>query len=44
MEVFLGHLASHFVPGRNLTWYVVFLASLAAYLAVLDRLRKDTAP
>ncbi len=23
MDVFLGHISSHFVPGRNLTWMVV---------------------
>ena len=39
MDAFLGHLSSHFVPGRNLTWYLVFLAALGAYLVVLDRLR-----
>jgi hypothetical protein len=39
MDVFLGHISSHFVPGRNWTWYSVFLGSLAAYLVVLDRLR-----
>ena len=39
MDVFLGHLTSHFVPGRNWTWYVVFLVALGAYLATLDRLR-----
>lgn len=44
MEVFLGHISSHFVPGRNLTWYVAFLASLGVYLATIDRLRKDAAP
>ncbi len=37
MDVFLGHVSAHFVPGRNLTWYLVFLASLAAYLAVVSR-------
>ena len=39
MDVFLGHLASHDVPGRNLTWYVVFLACMGVYLATLARLR-----
>ncbi|HET7488438.1 MAG TPA: hypothetical protein VFJ85_10960 [Acidimicrobiales bacterium] len=39
MDVFLGHIATHFVPGRNLLWYAVFLASLGFYLAVLDHLR-----
>ena len=38
MDVFLGHVSSHFVPGRNLTWYLVFLACLGLYLLVLDRL------
>ncbi len=41
MDVFLGHVSSHFVPGRNLTWYVVFLAAVALYLVVLDRLRRQ---
>lgn len=41
MDVFLGHLSTHFVPGRNVTWYVVFLASLALYLVVLDRRTPD---
>lgn len=38
MDGFLGHISTHFVPGRNLTWFVVFLVALAAYLAVLARL------
>ncbi len=38
MDVFLGHITTHFVPGRNLTWFVVFLVALAAYMAVLARL------
>ncbi len=39
MDVFLGHISTHFVPGRNLTWYLVFLAALGLYLGVVDRLR-----
>ena len=39
MDVFLAHISTHFVPGRNLTWFVVFLVALGAYLAVLVRLR-----
>lgn len=39
MDVFLGHISTHFVPGRNLTWYVVFLAAVALYLSVLHWLR-----
>ena len=37
MDVFLGHLSTHFISGRNWTWYAIFLASLAVYLFVLDR-------
>lgn len=37
MDLFLGHVSTHFVPGRNLTWYVVFLATLGAYLALVHR-------
>ncbi len=39
MDIFAGHISSHFVPGRNVTWYAVFLVCLAAYLAAVDRLR-----
>ena len=41
MDVFLGHISTHFVPGRNWTWYAVFLGGLGAYLVVLDRLRES---
>ena len=37
MDLFLGHISAHFVPGRNLTWFAVFLLALAAYLAVVAR-------
>ena len=39
MDVFLGHVSTHFMPGRNTTWYAAFLLALAAYLITLDRLR-----
>jgi len=39
MDLFLGHLSTHFVWGRNYTWYVVFLAALGAYLLVIDRIQ-----
>lgn len=38
MDVFLGHLSTPFIPGRNWTWYGIFLGSLALYLSVLSRL------
>ena len=37
MEVFLGHISSHFAPGRNFAWLAVFAASLGVYLLTLDR-------
>jgi hypothetical protein len=37
MELFLLHIRSHFVPGRNLFWLATFLTALAAYLMVLDQ-------
>lgn len=37
MDVFLGHLSTHFVPGHNWTWYTILLASLALYLWVSRR-------
>lgn len=37
MDVFVAHNVSHFMPGRNLTWYVIFLGCLAVYLSVLSR-------
>jgi hypothetical protein len=32
MDVFLLHISAHFIPGRNWTWYVIFLVCLAVYL------------
>ncbi len=43
MDVFLGHVSSHYILGRNWTWYGIFLAALGAYLAVIDSLRPDRA-
>lgn len=31
-DVFVAHNISHFVPGRNVTWYLLFLAGLTLYL------------
>ncbi len=39
MDVFLGHLSALSVPGHNLTWYAVFLVTLAGYLTADARLR-----
>ena len=36
-EVFVGHLASHYLPGRGLSWLVVFAAVLAGYLFTVAR-------
>jgi len=39
MDVFLGHVSSHYILGRNWTWYGIFLVSLGVYLAAVDSLR-----
>jgi len=44
MDVFLGHISTHFVPGRNLTWAIVFLAALGTYLSVLARVGHPATP
>ncbi len=44
MDVFLGHISTHFVPGRNFTWFAGFLLALATYLAVLARRPSPTPP
>jgi hypothetical protein len=44
MDLFLGHVSTHFVPGRNWTWYAVFLLSLGAYLMMIDHLRPGRRP
>ena len=45
MDVFLGHISTHFVPGRNLTWAIVYLVALGTYLTVLSRVaRPATSP
>lgn len=39
MDLFLGHISTHFVWGQNRTWYGTFLVALAIYLATLDHIR-----
>jgi len=39
----VGIVSAHYVPGRNLTWYLAFLAALGCYLLVLGRLRTEQA-
>lgn len=38
MDIFLGHLSTHFVPGRNATWFAVFTLAVAAYVLNVERL------
>ncbi|WP_157965389.1 hypothetical protein [Euzebya rosea] len=40
MDVFLGHVSSHFVPGRNLTWLGLVAATSAA-AAIVQREAQD---
>lgn len=40
MDVFVGHVSSHRMPGRNTTWYVLFLLALADYLRSAHRPRR----
>ena len=35
MDVFLGHVASHYVPGGDLTWFVVATLCTGSYVAAL---------
>lgn len=35
MDLFFLHISSHFIPGRNWTWYLIFLLCLALYLSGL---------
>ncbi len=35
MDIFLLHISAHFLPGRNWSWYALFLLSLASYFAAL---------
>lgn len=42
MDLFFGHISTHLVRGRNLTWYVLFLLALAGYLATVDRIARSS--
>jgi len=44
MDVFLGHISSHLIPGRNLTWYSIFLLALGCYLIVVGRMSSQPWP
>lgn len=39
MDVFVGHVASHYLPGGDVTWLAIFALALAAYLATIQRAR-----
>lgn len=41
MDVFVAHNTSHFLPGRNISWYVVFLAAMTLYLATAPSGRRQ---
>ncbi len=36
MDVFLAHVSSHHILGRNWTWFAVFLVALGTYPVVVD--------
>lgn len=38
MDVFLGHITVHYIPGANLTLFVIFMASFAVYLGAISRI------
>lgn len=45
MDVFQWHVSAHFMPGRNWTWYGIFMVSLGLYLVALGAVaRKSSAP
>lgn len=35
-DFFLLHIHSHFIPGRNITWYLIFITTLGLYLWVIN--------
>lgn len=41
MDVFVAHNTSHFLPGRNIGWYVVFLAAMTLYLVTAPSGRRQ---
>jgi len=43
MDIFVGHLTIHFIPGANFTLFVIFAGTLAVYLAVVDRVTRWSA-
>lgn len=36
MDVFVAHNVSHFIPGGNVTWYLIFMGALGAYLVAMS--------
>lgn len=37
-DFFLLHIRAHFIPGRNITWYLIFITSLGLYLRIIEKL------
>lgn len=44
MDVFVAHNTSHFLPGRNISWYIVFLVAMTLYLVTAPRAPKAAGP
>lgn len=38
MDVFFGHISSHFIPGRNWTLYAIFIITLGIYLVLSKKI------
>lgn len=43
MDVFLGHISAHYLPGGDTTWLLIAVGAVSAYVVVLTRwLRRRT--
>lgn len=42
MDVFLGHVSVHYLPGGDTAWLVIALVAVGAYVAVLTRWLRAT--
>lgn len=41
-DYFLFHIQSHFMPGRNVTWYVLTMLSLGLYVTAINKIQSNT--
>ena len=44
MDIFLGHVSAHYLPGGDTTWLVIAVTAITGYVVALTRWLRSQAP